>query len=137
MKQGLEGDIAAVMPAVRATGLLSSLCTITRFPADDPASFDAGGAPVAGIEYQPVSGMIDIPCTAPPLMTTDRVQASELRALRQITAEDSRHVLLNGYYPTIRDDDRAVIDGAAFEIANVEHDSQKQMTRLAVQVVTI
>ncbi len=133
MRQGLQADIEAVMPAVRASGLLSSLCTITRFSED----FDAGGAPDQSAPYIPVTGMVDIPCTAPPLMAEDRIQASEVRAVREITAEDTRHVLLDGYYPAIRDEDRAVIDGTEYEIANVEHDSQRQMTRLAVERVTI
>lgn len=133
MRQDLDLDIAGVMPAVRETGLLSSLCTITRSPED----FNAAGAPNPSTPYVPVAGLVDIPCTAPPLMATDRMQASEIRALRQIKAEDTRHVLLDGYYPTILDSDRAEIDGVEFEISNIEHDSQRQMTRIAVERVTI
>jgi hypothetical protein len=133
MRQDLDLDIAGVMAAVRDTGLLSSLCTITR----SPAIFNAAGAEDPSAPYVAVAGLVDIPCTAPPLMATDRMQASEIRALRQIKAEDTRHVLLDAYYPAILDTDRALIDGTEFEIANVEHDSQKQMTRLAVERVTI
>jgi hypothetical protein len=133
MRQTLELDLDGVMAAVIDTGLLSSLCTITR----SPEAFDAGGAPIAATAYVEVSGMVDIPCTAPPIMPTDRINASEIRTPLQVKAEDTRHVLLDAYYPTIRDDDRAVIDGVVYEIANVEHDSQHRMTRLAVERITI
>jgi hypothetical protein len=133
MRQTLDLDLAAVMPAVLATGLLSSLCTITRFP----EAFDAGGAPIAATDYDPVTGLVDIPCTAPPIMTIDRVTLTEVRTLEEIRAETDLHVLLGGYYPEIRNDDRAVIDGTVYDIGNVESDSQKQMTRLAVRKVTL
>lgn len=133
MNQALTYGIEGVMDEVRASGLLSSLCTIT----ESPEAFDAGGAPIAATPYIPVEGMIDIPCTAPPLMTTDRTNASEVKTMSSIRGEDSRHVLLDGYYPEITEAHRAEIDGVEFDIANVESDSQKQMTRLAVQRVTI
>lgn len=133
MRQTLDLDIAAVMPAVLATGLLSSLCTITV----STDTFDAGGAPVASAAYVPVAGMVDIPCTAPPLMTNDRMVASEVKRLEEIRSEDSRHVLLGGYYPAITDEHRALIDGVEFDIVNTEWDSQKVMTRIAVERVTM
>jgi hypothetical protein len=133
MNQTPISGLAGVMEIVRSSGLLSSLCTIT----ESPEAFDAGGAPIAATAYVPVSGLENIPCTAPPLMTTDRVQASEIRMLRQIQSEDSRHVLLDSYYPMITERNRALIDGVEYDIANVEHDSQKQMTRLAVERVSI
>lgn len=129
MNQALTYGIEGVMDEVRASGLLSSLCTIT----ESPEAFDAGGAPIAATAYVPIEGMIDIPCTAPPLMTTDRTNASEIKTMSSIRSEDSRHVLLGGYYPEILEANRAEIDGLEFDICNVEHDSQKQMTRLALQ----
>lgn len=122
-----------VMEELRASGLLSSLCTITRFPED----FDAGGAPIAATAYDPVSGLVDIPCSAPPILAIDIVNASEMRMGRQVEAKDSRHVALDNYYPEIRFSDRALIDGAEYAITNVEHDSQRRYTRLAIERVTL
>jgi hypothetical protein len=133
VNQTLAIDIAGVMPAVRATGLLSSLCTITRFP----EAFDEGGAPIAATAYEPVTGMVDIPCTAPPLQAADRIARAEVRTEAQVQSEESLHVLLDDYYPDIRNTDRAVVDGVAYNIANVERDSQKQMTRIALEKVSI
>lgn len=133
MNQGLTLDLAGVMPAVRATGLLSSLCTITRSPED----FDDGGAPIAATAYVPVTGLVDIPCTAPPLLASDRVARQELRSEDQVQSETVLHVLLDDYYPDIITTDRAVVDGVEYNIANAESDSQKRMTRLALERITI
>lgn len=124
------------MPIVRASGLLVSLCTITVPPTGADA-FDDGGARNPNVPYVPLAGHIDIPCTAPPMLVNDSMNVSERRALPQIEAINTLHVLLDGYYPDIISDYRAVIDGTAYDIANVEHDSQKQMTRIAVRKATI
>ena len=42
-------------------------------------------------------------------------------------------MLLEGYFPQIIKNQRAVIDGAAWDIIGVESDSQRQMTRIEVQ----
>jgi hypothetical protein len=124
------------MPIVRASGLLVSLCTITVPPTGADA-FDDGGARNPNVPYVPLAGHIDIPCTAPPINTGDSVSPSEIKALEQIEAVNLVHVLLDDYYPSIISDYRAVIDGVNWDIVNVESDSQKQMTRLAVKKATI
>lgn len=47
-----------------------------------------------------------------------------------------RTVKLNGYYPTIQvRTHRAVVDGVAYLIRGVEHDSERYSTRLQVEVL--
>lgn len=124
-------QIADVMPIVRASGLLVSRCTIMRFGGD----FDDGGAPVN--TYTAVDGLTDIPCIASPLNLGDRGVLDERRSPTEIQAQTDRHILLDGYYPDIRDDDRAVVDGTAYDIGNIESDSQSQMTRIIGRRVSI
>lgn len=133
MYQGLSQEIAAVMKEARATGLFVSVCTVQQ--AD--GGFTASGFPDGG--FTNISGVVNIPCTAPP-PSVARVQASENKQVDGVQSLVPAHVLLNGYYPqvpfatTTRPALRAVIDGNNFEVMGVEHDSQKQMTRLAVRV---
>ena|SRR5690242_7499541 len=136
MNQSLQIDVTIVMETVRASGLLTSLCTVKTPPADTE-DFDAGGALKPDAVWPELSGVVDVPCTAPPLQTTDNVSALELKSMMEIQAKSVRHVLLDGYYPTIEEHFRAEIDGVDFDITNVESDSQKQMTRLAIQLVTL
>ena len=133
MNQDIEVDLAAVMPAVLESGLLSSLCTITI----PPHVFDAGGAPDPSAAYTPLAGHENIPCTAPPIQTGDSTSQTEQKSMTEILARSVLHVLLGGWYPAIIADYRAVIDGAVYDVTNVESDSQHRMTRLAVQAVTL
>jgi len=66
-----------------------------------------------------------------------RIQATEVRALAEIMDKGLRHCLLNDYYPAITADLWALVDGVTYDILGVEHDSQKQMTRLQLQLVTV
>ena len=136
----IENAIANVMPAAIATGLFVSLAT---FKAPSQV-FDSAGA-WAGT-YSAVAGLVDIPCTAPP-PSDSRIQATENRALQEISASEWHHVLLDAWYPQLdagwRGDGTpagawiVTIDGADYEIAGVESDSQSQMTRLTARLTTI
>jgi hypothetical protein len=133
VNQGIAGGIAAVMPAVLECGLMTSLCTITV----PPHIFGPSGAPDPTAAYTVLPGHQDIPCTAPPLSIGETVQPTEIKEIAEIYAKNMLHVLLGGYYPQIIADYRAIINGIEYDIVGVESDSQKQMTRLAVQVVTV
>lgn len=132
--------IADVMQAVIATGLLVSLATF-QGPSQD---FDSAGAWDG--TWTNISGLVDIPCTAPPKSTGD-IQATENRALQEIVAAEWHHVLLNAWYPQLdagwRGDGspagswRVLIDGFPYEIAGVESDSQMQMTRVTAKLTTM
>src|SRR3974390_591549 len=136
MNQSLLYELNQVMPDSIETGLFSSLFTAQ---APDGAQL-AGGAP-SGI-YGNVAGLVNIPCMAPP-PSTARVQATEVKALTEITSSELHHVLLDDWYPALdagwRGDDvsgtggwRCVIDGTVYDILGVESDSQSQMTRVSV-----
>ncbi len=134
MNQSNTDSIAAVMPAVIASGLLISLCTITV----PPAVFDAGGAPNPNAPYTDLSGHVNIPCISSPLNTGgDQVNPTEIKSLAEILAKQLRHVLLDGYYPDIIADYRATVDGVVYDILAVESDSQHTQTRLAVQIASV
>ena len=132
------------MDVVSASGLLSSLCTCQA----PSGVFDDSGAPDGN--YVDVSGLVNIPCTAPP-PSDARIQATEVRALAEITAAELHHVLLDNYYPAIdlgwrggwrlmlgdNDGEGNLINGFAYDIMGVESDSQEQLTRIEVKLATL
>ena len=128
MMQDLQFDIDSVMTEAVATGRFVSLCTLQA----PSGVFTASGAP-DGV-YVPVDGLVDLPCTAPPLAS------GETRTLQDIEALDHNTVLLEGYFPTIdegwRNGWQAVVDGVAYILFGVRGDSQSQMTELTVKRVT-
>ena len=60
---------------------------------------------------------------------------SEQRAQIQVYAIHQWRVALNGYYPTIIETMRAVVDGVTYEIEQVVHDGNDKMTRLSVRTL--
>ena len=132
--------IQGVMPAAIATGLFVSL-----FTAQEPRPTQQANGAIE-FDYVDVAGLVAIPCTAPPTSTSD-IQATEVRALEDITSSEMHHVLLNGYYPQLdagwrgeNSDGKgawiALVDGWQYEISGVESDSQSQMTRVRIKLAT-
>ena len=127
-------SIAGVMPAVRATGLLVSL-----FTAQAPTgALDASGVPTGA--FADVAGLVNIACTAPP-KSEAKIVANETKQRFQIGSLEVKHVLLDAYYPTLdagwRAGWRCLIDGTVYDIDGVEHDSQGQMSRVAVRLGSV
>ena len=134
MMQGLTADLSAVMPEVRASGLLVSL-----FTAQAPSGvYGDTGAPDG--TYNDVMGLVNIACTSPPISDA-RLLAGEVSALEEISVQEFHHVLLDDWYPALdlgwRDGWRCTIDGFAFDIKGIESDSQMKMTRVSVRLVTV
>ena len=118
--------LGSVLTAVEDAGLFVSLCTI-QSPSQAPDAL--GQADLTN--WTDVPGLVDLPCMAAPL-TIQRPSTSDEIMAPAFTAEmDTFHVLLDGYYPTIRQRYRAVIDGTPLEIMGAESDSQAIMTRMA------
>lgn len=130
-----------VLATAEAAGLFDSLCTIERHDGTE----DALGRPTRDddADWDEVAGLDDIEC----MIAADAV-ASQIRnsfEKKTQTADESTdvlHVLLNGYYPTIEHGDRAQLTRGvtvlgAHEITGIEHSSDSQMTRLAVQAVKL
>lgn len=135
MNQSVLPSIAAVMPAVRASGLLVSLCTITVPP--DSTTFDEGGAPDPNVAYIDLAGHVDIPCMDAPIHTGGGGSVTEVKSMQDIQAVNLRIVVLDDYYPAIIPDYRAVVDGVVYDIVNAENDSQRQYTHLTLELRTI
>lgn len=133
-----ENAIAAVVPTVVTSGLLVSL-----FTAQAPDGlFSPTGAPSG--TYADVAGLTSIPCmAAPPSPST--IQATETRALEDITAAEIHEVWLAGYYPALDDGWR---DGwicqiewkgswYPYNIMGMGADSQSQATVVKVKLATL
>ncbi len=134
MNQNLiAAEIDAVMPAVIETGLL-----VSRFTAQAPDGISGDTGAPSGT-YSNVTGLVNIRCTSPPISDA-RLSATEIKALSEVASTEFHHVLLEAWYPTLdegwRGGWRCVIDGYEFDINGVESDSQMQMTRVAVKLVT-
>ena len=125
MNQTTNLSLGAVLTAVEDAGLFSSLCTI-QSPSQAP---DALGQQNLST-YTNRSGMVDIPCMRAPALLRDP-RAGEAMLPGWTSEQNSFHVLLDGYYPTINQKDRAVIDGIPLEVMTVESDSQRIMTRMS------
>jgi hypothetical protein len=130
-------DIEDVMQQALETGLFVSLCTIQQ-PSGD---LTEDGTP-DGL-YVDVTGMVAIPCMDAP-ENNDRITADEVKDQQTIEASNSSHILLSGWYASIEEntDWRAVVTDVhsrvvIYDIAGAESDSQGQMTRLKVKVVTV
>lgn len=140
MYQGLAYQLAQIMPRATATGLFSCL-----FTAQEPAgTFGPSGAPSGA--FSDVAGLVNIACMQ--AVTSEiRITATEEKSVSNILSLDSDHVLLDAYYPTLEAGWRAgwrcqitLPDGETVEtrdILGVEHDSQTQMTRVAVRTASI
>lgn len=142
MNQSILYEVAAVMPQAVATGLLSSICTFKMLI----GTRDQDG-PVNS--YIDVPGLVGIACQkAPP--SDARIQATEQKTIGQVDSSNLWHVLLDKYYGgvlvTLPDGQivfgpqtsmQAVVDGVPFDVLGVELDSQKQMTRVQLQMVTV
>ena len=128
--QGLGYEFAAVVPAVLATGLCKSLCTIQL-----PDGVLIGAGQPSGV-FANVTGLVDLMVMSAPEAEA-RIQSQEIKSLEDIQLFSPRHVWLAGYYPAIEplcgQGARAVIDGTAFDLMGAEADSQFQTTRISVR----
>ena len=141
MLQSIGYDLAQAAAEAFNSGLLSALCSIQTLN----ASFGPSGAPAN--TWTDVSGMTNLACQVA-VPSANAVQATEVKALEEIMAKSIRHVLLGGYFPTLKrlkqaGQVRALItlpgDATqyAFEILGSEDDSQGTMTRFECEWVTL
>lgn len=134
--------VVAGLPKFRAT---------FQYPSN---GLDAAGAPIDG--YTPVTGLVALLCiSAPP--SDARIQATEVRALQQITASELHHVWFPAYYAQVDlgwrgelaefpgqwtvligdDVNGALENGVEYQILGVESDSQSGQTRAQVKLATV
>lgn len=81
------------------------------------------------VTWQDLGGHVAIPAAMAALST------AELRRDTSTILTSVRHVTLRGHYPSITTRHRAVVDGTAYNIIAVEHDSHAMLTRLRIEVV--
>jgi len=131
MLQGIGYEINAVVQQAVDMGLAISLCSIYQ----PTGTVEAGGGPDGTMA--PVAGMQNIPCMFAP-MATGRIQATDVRAIEEITSYRLQHVWLTQHLPAIRSGSSngwmAYIDSEWWTILGAEDDSQAQMTRLSVRI---
>lgn len=139
MNQSLAYEFSQVVPAVVASGLPVSLCTIQ----EPTGALTADGSPdlTSGPNHDGfvnVAGLANLICMDAPSSIT-RISAKEAKTQTEIESSNSDHCWLAGYYPQIAENTqwRAVVDGVRFDILGAECDSQRKMTRLNLQVARV
>jgi hypothetical protein len=139
MYQGLQREIAAVLPQAFASGMFTSTVTLMA----PTGALGPSGAPLIPPNgFAEVDGYVNLPCVAAPL-STNRIQSTEMRDLEEITASSPQHILLDGYFPNLEAGAAngwlANLDGGTsfWIVLGAESDSQSQMTRMAVKLASI
>lgn len=140
MYQGLSYEIARVMPEAIATGLFTSLCTLQQ---PDGVMIGAGQP---SNTYVDVAGMVAICCMDAPI-SEGRLQATEVKDLKEIMSLQIRHVVLESCYPAVPNGEEhgwiAVITDLStglvttYDLLGAEIDSQGTQTRLHIRTATI
>lgn len=130
MNQSLAYEFAAVVPAVLATGLCDSLCSIQL-----PDGVLIGAGQPSG-NYIAIAGLTNLVVVSAP-ESEARIQANENRTIDEVQSFAPRHVWVAGFYPQIEtlaaQGAQAVIDGTTFDLMGAEADSQFHTTRLSVR----
>ena len=104
-----------------------SLCTIQ----EDLGVEDDYGQVVP--DWQPVAGHSDIPCS----LGVNRVGGgTEVKQSDQTYVVSNYTLSLRGYYPTITEKMRAVVDSVVFDILLVQSSSHGVTTRILTSEVT-
>lgn len=132
MNQFLSYELEATVPLAAESGLFSSLCTIQQ----RSNTLSVTGQ-VDLTDWNDIPTLSNIACQFSiqrPFMPN---QGATGKLPQQTDTETMYHILLQGYYPQILQQNQAVVDGRAYEIMAVESDSQKQMTRLACRIYTL
>lgn len=132
MNQDISIDYTQVLDQVREAGLFSSVCAIhsvVQTQGNFGSPTRATGAAVDGLD--------EIPCMVATDIRRSRItQSIELKLADRTGDKDTLHCLLDGHYPQITKEQRAVITGSnagTYDIRAVESDSQGVMTRLGLQ----
>ena len=132
MNQGILYELGQVLPGVEALGLFDSLCTIQQ----RTNTVSALGQPDL-TDWNDIPGLTNIQSMLSIQRTALPNQAATVRTPEQFDTQTQLHLLLNGYFPQILQQNQAVVDGTPYEIMAVESDSQKTQTRLALRVYTL
>jgi hypothetical protein len=113
------------------SGFLRSRCTILQ--RTEPI-VNAFGDQEAG--YPVLPGHDSIACSLAAKSGNTQEQASEVRTNNGIFVAEARHCILDGYYPLIKPEMIAVVDGVNYDIRGVVHSSIKAHTKLMLEVIS-
>ena len=102
-----------------------SLCTIEQ---DVGTEVDDYGKPIE--DWQELADHVDIPCAHAPNGGIEVKQPDQTYVISNYTLS------LRGYYPTITEKMRAVVDSVVFDILLVQCDSHGVTTRILTSEVT-
>jgi hypothetical protein len=138
--QGLAYEILGVMPEALATGLFTSRCTLQQ---PDVVMIGAGQP---SNTYIDVPGMVGLLCMDAPI-SENRLQATEVKDLKEIMSLQIRHVVLGGCYPAVPNGEEhgwiAILTDLStglvttYDLLGAEVDSQGTQTRLHIRTATL
>lgn len=133
-------NFASLLTSVHDMGLFSATCTIQRFD----GTVGTTGRPAREVDanWDDLAGHIDIECMAAhDIMMTNVSKSKEMKSALALADSTEQHILLNGHFPLIQQDDRIILTKGALtqtlDITGVEDDSQSTMTRLAAKLVRL
>ena len=139
-QQWIADGIDGVMALALATGLFRSFVTIQA----PTGTLGPSGAPTGSSTDVP--GLVSIVCMdAPKFEANWRLSGEEMQRSDQVMSVSERHVLLDDYYPLLSQETNwgdvgwiAQLTDAGgrtseYDIIGADADSQKKMTRLALQ----
>lgn len=108
--------------------LFASRCTIGH----ETITQDESGQEVT--TYPPDPSLANIPCYVEPL---EGAGSGEIRRADQTIVENPYTIALQGYFPTIDQEDQAIVNGTdIYNILFVRHDDTRTLTFLDVEHVT-
>jgi hypothetical protein len=131
MNQSLSYEFPEPIALAIESDALSSLTTIQQ---RTNAVDTLGQVDLA--DWTDIPGLINIQSMLAVFRPATPDKAAMMRRPEEIDTSNYRHNLLNGYYPSILQQHRAIVDGIPYEMYAVEHDSQHTMTRLALRIYT-
>jgi len=103
---------------------------------NDGSSRTPSGGFTSPAAWTDVVGLVNVPCRRGVPESAQR-QGREMSTADIIAATDTYVVILNGHYPNVRPDMRALMsDGQAIDISGVVSDSAGVMTTFTGRVIT-
>jgi hypothetical protein len=80
-----------------------------------------------------VESLTDLPCKVANASGRGAQVKEELEGVEFERLQRLKRCLIQGYYPAIRPKLRAVVDGVAYDVISVQHDSHLQLTRVLLE----
>ena len=133
MNQNVIADFSTIVPALLASGLLPSLCTIRTevLVQDSIGALVSQSPPVYTIIHADIHCCIGIPGSAFSSGAGTEKRSHDLTAVSK-----EREVILGGLFDDVTPSMQALVDGVGYNILRVVRDSQGTFTELGVELIT-